>query len=103
MCCGYDMDKRLSRKDKKIWFTSDEGEKLELHLAFKKYPDQVMKYCKRDTESTHDLYVQLRKLLAERGWEQEWLTEHVPFTAVLVDMECAGIPIDLKSASKLKE
>lgn len=100
--CGYDMDKRLVKAEKKIWFTTDQGQKLELAEAWAQYADQVMHYCKRDAEATLDLYTALRKRMVDQGWEKEWLEEHAPFTEILVDMECAGIPVDLDNAAHLK-
>lgn len=99
---GQEMDKRLNRADNRVWFTTDEGEKLELHEAFAKYPEQVMFYCQRDAKATDELYVALRALMHKRGWWGDFIEEHAPFTEVLVDMECVGIPINLTAAESLR-
>lgn len=99
---GQTMDKRLVREDNQVWFVMDSGEKKVLAEAFKVVPEQIMEYCKRDVETTTALYLSLRGAMEKVGWWSEFVTEHAPFTEVLVDMECEGIPINLESAATLQ-
>ena len=101
---NLEMDKRLERKDKKVWFRADNDERLELHDAWKKYRDQVMHYCRRDTEAEQQLYFNLCERMKQAGWWDEFVSPrgHAKFTEVLVDMECMGLPINEAEASALK-
>ena len=101
---GLEMDKRLERKDKKVWFRADNGERLELNDAWKKYPNQVMHYCRRDTEAEQQLYFNLCERMQKAGWWEEFVSDrgHAKFTEVLVDMQCMGIPLNEADAAALK-
>jgi DNA polymerase-1 len=97
--CDIKMDKRLSRSGNKVWFTRDDGVKVEIHEA----PwDQLSAYCMRDTETTLILFEKLWQELDRRMLLTYYLEEEVPFTRVLLDMEVAGMPIDLNEAAALK-
>lgn len=100
---GLVMDKRLQRRDKKMWFRLDDGRTEPLEWAFHNYPEQVMAYCRRDADATFALYTELRIRMDKSLWTQYWLKEEVPYTERLVNMECAGLPINLKKAEVLRD
>lgn len=100
--CNKVMDKRLVKTDSQIWFTTDDGVKLTLVQAWEQVPEQVMYYCQRDAEDTLLLFNVLRDELKARHWYDYWLEYEVPYTSVLVDMECAGLPINLDDAATLQ-
>lgn len=92
------MDKRLHQKDNRVLFTCDDGKTVPITDA----PlEQLMSYCERDVTSERDLYIHLLGLLKDRQWYDHWMEERVPFTEVLIGVECAGMPIDLEAAAKL--
>lgn len=103
MYAGVTMDKRLDRKDNKVWFTDDLGKRSLLEDAWLEVPDEVMHYCMRDVEATFKLYTNLLERLDKGLWLRYWLEEEVPFTEVLLDMETRGLPINLDDANVLRD
>lgn len=98
--CGIRMDKRISSVAGKPVFRCDDGSVVPLGVA----PiDQVCAYNERDLSATASLYVELWGRLAEAGMLDHFLTEQVPFTSVLLDMETTGIPVDLPATQRLRE
>ena len=100
--CGITMDKRITRADNTVYFNTDEGRKLTMEDAWRAARDQVKKYCLRDAEALQALYDTLHGKLEAMVWLDEWEHEHVPFTNLLVEMECRGLPIDLTKVAQVK-
>jgi DNA polymerase I-like protein with 3'-5' exonuclease and polymerase domains len=98
--CNIVMDKRIDREAKVVYFKSDDGKRTPLRdfetMPYgHEYYQQLMEYNRRDVEATNALYLKLREVLKERLWENSWASEHVDFTEVLLNMECAGMGISL--------
>ena len=94
------MDKRVVRSSGRVWFTRDDGERVPMDEA----PlDELYAYCARDVEATVCLYETLWNLLEAEGWLDYYLAEEVPFTSVLVDMECRGLCIDVGATERLRD
>lgn len=100
--CNIKMDKRITRSNNKVWFTDDDGNKMLMEEAWAAVPEQVKHYCQRDVDATYVLYETLYQRLTDQLWLRYWQEEEVPFTEVLLDMECRGLPIDLDAAASLR-
>ncbi len=98
--CGITMDKRLSRSGGVVWFRCDDGKKVPIAEAPE---DQLWAYCARDVEAETSVFQELLGRLDATEWLDYFLDEEVPFTSVLLDMECAGLPIDLVATDALRE
>lgn len=94
---GLTMDKRISGRTKPVW-TCDDGTVVP-------WPDapisEVLPYNKRDVEATRDLYKTFTKLLDGENLLDYFLDTEAPFTRVLLDMELAGLPIDLDAVEQI--
>lgn len=98
--CGIKMDKRIKSINKEPYFRTDHDEWVHLKDA----PlTQVMKYNAEDVEATYRLDQELNKRMDAQAWRYYYEEEQRPFTSVLLDMECNGLPIDLDAAAVLKE
>jgi hypothetical protein len=98
--CGITMDKRISSVANRPVFRCDDGKVVPLSAA----PlDQLCRYNQRDLSATAALYVELTMRLHAADMLDQFLIEQVPFTSVLVDMECRGIPVDLAATRELKD
>lgn len=96
--CGLKMDKRLQRKG--LLFRTDEGPAVPLGDA----PwGQLSRYCAEDVAATRRLYAALMSLLDSEGLRDYFLNVEAPYTGVVLDMECAGLPIDLTAVEHLSE
>lgn len=94
---AVEMDKRISGNGK--LFTTDTGKKVPLEKA----PwDQLSDYCGRDVGALRALYKALTELLRREGLLDYFLDTEAPFTEVLLEMECRGIPIDLTQVDLLR-
>jgi DNA polymerase I-like protein with 3'-5' exonuclease and polymerase domains len=93
------MDKRLLRRKNAVLFVRDDGRVVPIARAPRK---QLRDYCRRDVEAERDLLFALVDRLDRRGLLDYFLQEEVPFTRVLVDMERAGMPIDLVASEALR-
>jgi DNA polymerase-1 len=93
------MDKRIRQHAGEPWFRCDDGKEVRLAQA----PlEQVMAYNARDVEATAELFQVLWGKLEESMWLEHFLEEDVPFTEVLLDMECRGLPVDLGASEELR-
>jgi DNA polymerase I-like protein with 3'-5' exonuclease and polymerase domains len=98
------MDKRISRGDHPT-FRADDGQCYPLtelqpgHVAW----EQLLAYNARDVEAEADLFAALWRRLDDTDWLSYFLEEMVPFTGVLLDMECAGLPVNLQDSEALRE
>lgn len=97
---GLEMDKRISKRANQVWFRCDDGTQVPLAEAPR---DQLYAYNLRDLEGERDLYLDLRERMDETAWADYWEREQIPLTEVLVDMECAGLPVDLQANAKLRD
>lgn len=89
---GLEMDKRITPSGKR--FRCDDGTIVPLDEAPE---DQLHAYCEADVRATCYLFEHLKGLQPEYYWESQ-----LPLTSVLLDMECAGLPIDEKRAEELR-
>lgn len=92
------MDKRLRRSNNIVWFRGDDGKEVELSKVVgptSRYWDELIAYCQRDIDTELELFQELKHLLEVGMWWDHYVTEEVPYTAALLEMEVAGIPIDL--------
>lgn len=102
-----EMDKRINRAQNQLWFKLDDGTRINMK-QFETLPQdgpewaQLLDYCHRDTEAESELYSYLLTQLTKQLWLRYWSDEEVPFTNILLDMECRGLPIDLDQAEQLK-
>lgn len=98
--CHYKMDKRIKRIERRVLFLCDDGSTVPLDEA----PiDQLYAYNLRDTEGTAELFETLWERMADGQWLDYFLQEEVPYTEVLLDMECRGFPVDLERTARLAE
>ena len=97
---GETMDKRVRRSEGRAKFQQDDGTYVEMDQA---PVDQLLAYNARDVASTARLYQELWGLLEVGDWLDYWLCEEVPFTEVLVDMECRGLCIDVAATERLRD
>lgn len=59
--------------------------------------EEMVAYNGQDLEVTAELYIKLRQLLRDTGqWEQYFIAEEAPLSRLLIEMEVAGMPIDVK-------
>jgi DNA polymerase I-like protein with 3'-5' exonuclease and polymerase domains len=94
-----DMDKRLKRSAGELYFQTDAG----AVVPFADAPyHEVAAYCMRDVEDTDELYLALRERLQSTAWWAHFTRKDVPFTEVLLDMECAGLPVSLADSATLQ-
>ena len=97
---NHDPDKRIVQRSGRAHFRCDDGSIVPLDEA----PfDQLAAYNGRDVEATVRLYQTLRDRLDETCWLDYFMEEEVPFTQVLLDMEVAGMPIDLAASDQLRQ
>ena len=94
------MDKRLRVRKGEVFFETDDGDVVPIEDAPK---EQLWAYNARDVEATELLFRTLWERLADSDWLPYYLRAEVPFTAVLLDMEVAGLPIDLPRSERLRE
>lgn len=97
--CNISMDKRIKSISKEPYFLTDEGDWVPLAEA--PY-DQLVRYNTDDVNCTWAVDSALNKLMKEQAWLEYYKQEQLPFTKVLLDMECNGIPLNLEDADKLK-
>jgi DNA polymerase I-like protein with 3'-5' exonuclease and polymerase domains len=98
--CRITMDKRIRVRGGSVYFECDDGALVGLDEA----PlDQLYAYNVRDVEATTELYETLWERLDDTEWLDYYLEEEVPFTRVLLDMECRGIPIDLDACAVFRD
>lgn len=97
---GYDPDKRIRRHANVPWFVCDDGTEVPLADA----PiDEVVRYNRRDIVATDQLYRLFLEELDQVDRLGYFLDEMVPFTSVLIDMEVAGMPIDVARTEALRD
>lgn len=98
--CGVTMDKRISRNKNVVRFRCDDGNLVSIADA----PfDQLLAYNRRDVEAEVQLYHELAARLVEKGLYKTWHNFDVPFTSVLLDMECEGMLVDVEAARELRD
>lgn len=97
--CGIVMDKRISKTGDRLVFKCDDGKIVDLIDAPR---DQLCAYNVRDLEATSALLLELWQRLDDAGMLDHFLEDQVPFTAVLVDMMCRGLPIDIPATRALR-
>ena len=102
--CSITMDKRLRRSAGTVIFRTDEG--IDVPLP-EMGPDQAawtsfMDYCRRDVEAEVELFQTLWGRLEDSMWLDYFRTEEVPFTGVLLDMEVAGMPVNVADSEVLR-
>lgn len=107
--CGVEMDKRLKASDNLILFTDDRGERWNL-AQYHAWPEQefgeqaqqeFIDYCLRDVDALHLLYRELERGLVETEQYAYWLEEEVPYTAICIEMERNGLPVNLDETAAL--
>lgn len=97
--CHVQMDKRLKVRDGQVFFVCDDESVVPIADA----PlDQLYAYNVRDVEATTELYLTLYERLHDTDWFTYW-SRRIPFTEALLDMECAGLPINLEDSERLHE
>jgi len=96
----HEMDKRIRTSAGEPVFRCDDGR--EVHLRDAPY-DQVERYNRADVEELRFLYRNLRTRLEESAWWDYFVSEDVPFTEVLLDVMCRGLPVDLEASERLRE
>lgn len=95
----HDPDKRIVQRAGQPCFRCDDGKVVPLNEA----PfEQLAAYNVRDVETTARLYRILRDRLDETCWLEYFEEEEVPFTQVLLNMEVAGMPINLSASEELR-
>lgn len=104
---NIDMDKRIQKSGGVLYFRA---ETQTLPLA--DLPDlpldhpvwaEMFEYNVRDIGALRTLYFKLRQRLTESEWDEYWLTEQVPYTNVLADIEVRGLPVDIPAVEVLAE
>ena len=91
---GKRMDKRLRQVKNQIMFRCDDG----VYVPFDEAPrDQVRDYNSRDTADTAELFRTLRPR-QPRYWDDQ-----IRLTTVLLNMECAGLPVDMDTLEWTRE
>lgn len=104
--CRVKMDKRLSRSSGEVFFAADDGVRRRL-VDWRVWPDEVwrqfVEYCWRDVSTEAELFQTLWERLDDTTWLDFFRDECVPFTEVLLDMECAGLPVNLEDSEVLRE
>jgi DNA polymerase I-like protein with 3'-5' exonuclease and polymerase domains len=96
----HQMDKRIRSSAGHPVFKQDDEREVPLAEA----PlDQVMAYNVRDVETTTKLFLYLRQRMQESAWWDYYLTEHLPFTRVLLNMQLRGLPVDLEASAVLEK
>lgn len=97
---AIDMNKRLSRSSGTVLFTLNSGHRVKLEDA----PfDQLAEYCKGDVAATRALYWNMVTRLKSEGLWDYFFSIEAPFTAVLLDMESRGLPVNLEATKALAE
>jgi len=91
------MDKRIKVRSGTVFFVCDDGQIVRLEDAPR---EQVWAYNARDVEATVALFETLWEMLDDGGYLERFLQEEVPFTGVLLDMECRGLPVDLERTAR---
>lgn len=91
---GHTMDKRLRQTKNRVTFKCDDGKYVPIAEAPK---DQLFKYNLEDARETNRLFL---SLLPNQPpiWD-----EQIALTSVLLNMECAGIPIHEGNLSTLTD
>jgi DNA polymerase I-like protein with 3'-5' exonuclease and polymerase domains len=100
---GLTMDKRLKRRSGELMFAMDDGTLVPMAALTPEAEDQMVQYCGRDVDAERDLFRVLWASLESTAWLDYFLEEEVPFTSVLLDMECSGLPVNLSDSEKLRE
>ena len=95
---GLTMDKRVSRNKNVIRFRRDDGKFVPIGEAPR---DQLEAYCLRDVDATRDLFFDLYRWLLNESLYETWSAVDVPFTGVLLDMECVGMPVEIGATQTL--
>jgi DNA polymerase-1 len=95
---GKKMDKRIHTVAGQVLFRCDNGTSVPLDEA---PPDEMERYNRADTQRTAELYVLLRNLMRETEWWDYFLSEDVPLTHALLEMECNGLPVNLDETADL--
>jgi len=103
---GVTKDKRIHKSGGVLYFSCDYGTRHRLD----EFPEgswtpkavqELEAYCRNDVVSLRSLYDELKQRLQESEWWDYFEEESVPYTSVLVDMECAGMPVDLDMTAVL--
>lgn len=96
----HQMDKRIRSSSGQPVFKTDEGREVPLYEA----PlDEVMLYCGRDVTTETQLIQYLQRRMQETAWWDYYISEHLDFTRLLMEMELRGLPVDLVESEKLRE
>jgi DNA polymerase I len=97
---GLVMDKRIHVTKKSVRFKCDDGVEVPLNEAPR---DQLEAYCLRDVDAERQLYFRLVSDLREWGWYDFWMTEVMPLTQTILQMETTGVPIDITKLTDLTD
>jgi DNA polymerase I-like protein with 3'-5' exonuclease and polymerase domains len=93
--CGYRPRKVIRQRGGRPWFESDTVGLVPMEDA----PwDELAAYNRSDLDAEADLYEELRRQLRQRGLWHQFLVEEAPFSKLLLEMECAGMPFDAQAA-----
>lgn len=91
---GKKMDKRLRQVGNVVKFKQDDGELVPIEDAPKQ---ELLAYNQRDVEDTEALF---RNLLDR---QPKYWGDQVALTSVILDMECAGLPVDEEALAWTRE
>jgi DNA polymerase-1 len=84
--CQHKMDKRISQNKNRVRFKTDEGK----YVPMSEVPwEDMARYNTDDARWTAALFNTLREQQPEH-WERQ-----IEFTGLLLDMVCAGVPMDM--------
>jgi DNA polymerase I-like protein with 3'-5' exonuclease and polymerase domains len=90
---GYVPPKLIRMRQGVVCFECSDGQVLPIEEA----PwDEVRDYNYSDITTEGELYECLRTLLQEQGLWEHFITEEAPFSRLLVEMEAAGLPVDVE-------
>ncbi len=89
---GVKMDKRIKRRSGRVLFECDDATLVPIDEA----PlVQLERYNIADTDTEAQLMEYMLERLNYGEWWDHFMAEDVPFTEALLNMECAGLPLDI--------
>jgi DNA polymerase I-like protein with 3'-5' exonuclease and polymerase domains len=100
--CNIQMDKRIERSANQPYFRRDDGTRVPLD-ELEEDDAELSDYCERDVAAEKELFDALWRRLEDTDWLDYFLEEQVPFTETLVEMELAGLPVNVADSARLEE
>lgn len=98
--CDITMDKRIVQRAGELFWKRNNGELVPLGRAPKQ---ELARYNVRDLEATEAVFHELLRLIRAQGLMEYYETDVLPLTQVLLDMELAGLPVDVEGAKVLDD